>query len=288
MLIRRVLTVLLVAVGLASITSSPARADAGCDPGQSPWCQVDGSGDGTPGGGGNGGGGGCTWQGVAVPCQDPDLGYYAGGGCYYKPADPPPLPPRDATGGWYVRSCLTAPGSGVVTLFLAWVENPPAGPTPAQLAQQALAKIHLLGARIGLAPDPGGSGLVGNPVWMWTAVTAQTWGPQTATATGGAITVTLTAQATRIVWDMGNGHSVSCDNPGTPYTPNYGRADSPDCGYRYTTASTSPGSPHSRYHVTATTYWTVIWNGGGQTGVLNPTSVSQSSVEIQELQVVTQ
>jgi hypothetical protein len=294
MLIRATLAAAVATFGLIIIAPTAANAGGTCDPTQDPWCQVEGSGPGGGGGGGGGGGsggsGGCSWNGVPLPCSDPSLGFYIGDGCYLKKAEPPPFPPLPGhdTGGWYVKSCYTAPGSDQVNVVAEWVDDPPAGPTPEQLAQEALAKIHLLGARIGLAPDPNGSGLVGEPVWMWTAVTPGTWGPQSASASGGAITVNLTAKAQKIVWDMGDGHSVTCDNPGTAYSPSYGEKDSPNCGYRYPRASTSTSNPHGRYHITATTYWTVTWNGGGETGVLTPTSVSNSSVEIQELQVVTQ
>jgi len=169
-----------------------------------------------------------------------------------------------------------------------WMDNAAVGPTPAQLAAQALAKIHLLGAQIGIAPQPNGAGAVGLPVWLRTAVNAGTWGPQSASATGGGITVTITAKASRIVWDMGDGGQVTCDNPGTPYAAKYGMSASPTCPYTYTVPSSTTTHPHGRFTITATTYWTVNWAGGGQTGVLNPTSQSQTSVEIGEIPVVVQ
>jgi hypothetical protein len=176
----------------------------------------------------------------------------------------------------------------MVTQVNYWMADPQSGPTPAELAQQALAKIHLLGAQIGIAPRPDGSGAVGLPVWLWTAVTPGTWGPLSASETGGGITVTIEAHASRIVWDMGDGHQVTCGNPGTPYEAKYGFAASTTCGYTYTRPSSTADHPHGRYTVTATTYWTVAWSGGGQSGVLTPTSQSQTSVEIGEIQVVAQ
>jgi hypothetical protein len=179
------------------------------------------------------------------------------------------------------------PGGAVSQIYF-WMDNGGAAPTPAQLAQQALAKIHLLGARIGIAPQPGGAGAVGLPVWLWTAVTPGTWGPLSATASAGGITVTITARASRIVWDMGDGHTVACASPGTPYRASYGMASSPTCGYTYPRPSSTLGHPHGRFTITATTFWTVTWAGGGQTGTLTPTSRSQSSVEIGEIPVVVQ
>jgi hypothetical protein len=227
-----------------------------------------------------------------LPCQDPQFGSYVGNGCYWRalvpqPVDPPPAGQNPTDGAWGVESCYAA-GGGIVEQAYEWLSNGTAGLSPAQLAEQALAKIHLLGAQIGMAPQSDGSGAVGLPVWLWTAITPDTWGPLSDTASAGGISVTVTAEASRIVWDMGDGGRVSCANPGTPYQAPYGMAPSPTCGYTYSKPSSVPAHPHGRYTVTATTYWTVNWSGGGQTGVLNPTSQSQTSVEIGEIQVVGQ
>jgi hypothetical protein len=96
-----------------------------------------------------------------------------------------------------------------------------------------------------------------------------------------------TAKAQRIDWNMGDGHTVTCANAGTPYVPAYGLQQSPTCGYAYDRPSTGPAHPHARYMVTATTTWLITWAGGGRTGSLIVTRQSQSSVEIQQLQVVT-
>jgi hypothetical protein len=226
-----------------------------------------------------------------VPCQDPDLGYYVGGGCYWRAYDPPPNVPAPigevaSKGRWGMTSCYTALGSATVTQVDFWRLDPVNGPAPVDLAKQALAKIRLSGARIGIAPRPNGSGAVGLPVWLSTVVTAGTWGPLTANATGGGITVNIIAKAQRIVWEMGDGHQVNCANPGTPYEAKYRLAQSPTCGYVYSAPSVTTAHPDGRYTITATTYWTVTWAGGGQNGVLTPTSQSQSTIRIGEIPVV--
>ncbi len=289
MLIRRTIPALLLLITVFVLAPAPSQAAGTCDTQVNPWCTVDSGGGGTAGGGG-GTGGGCRWNGVPVLCQDPDYGSYIGGGCYVQVANPAPFPPLPghSTGGWYTQTCYTTPGSSVVTQAARWIDNPPSGPTPAQLAQQALARIHLFGAQIGVAPQPGGAGAVGLPVWLWTAVTPGTWGPLTASASGGGITVTIAARAHAIIWDMGDGHQVTCTSPGTSYQASFGLAQSPTCPYVYAKPSHTSAHPHGRYTVTATTQWTVTWTGGGQSGVLNPTSSSQTSVEIGEIQVVTQ
>jgi hypothetical protein len=228
-----------------------------------------------------------------VPCADPDFGSYLGNGCYWKPVNlqtaiPPPSGDDASEGVWGVKSCYTAPGSGAVMQMHWWRKNPTRTVDPARLARRALARLHLSGARIVVAPQPGGSGVVGLPVWLATERTAGTWGPQQASDTEGGMTVTVTARASRIVWTLGDGGSVSCDSPGTPYEPRYGMAASPTCGYVYARPSSTAAHPHGRYTITATTHWRVDWAGGGRTGVLTPTSRAATSVEIGEVQVVGQ
>ena len=85
----------------------------------------------------------------------------------------------------------------------------------------------------------------------------------TATATAGPVTTTATATPTKVVWDMGDGSTVTCDGPGTPYDPSSPAATT-TCSYTWPAAGT--------YTVTATTYWSVSWSatgaaGGGSLGV---------------------
>jgi hypothetical protein len=228
-----------------------------------------------------------------MPCTDPDYGTYLGNGCYFAPyaSQPTTRPPSGddpSKGVWGVKSCYTAPGSGVVMQLIMWRRSPTPTVDPAVLARRALAKLQLLGAQIVVAPQPGGAGAVGLPVWLSTAVTDGTWGPQRASESEGGVTVTITARASRIVWSLGDGNSVACANPGTAYEPRFGMAASPTCGYVYARPSSTPAHPHGRYTITATTYWTVDWAGGGQSGVLTPTSQASTSVEIGEVQVVAQ
>jgi hypothetical protein len=191
---------------------------------------------------------------------------------------------RDDPGGgtWYQRTCVsqTADGQvgfgGPVLLFDA--------PRPEVVARNALAKIRLVGAQIGIAPDPAGAGLVGLPVWLWTAVTPNTWGPLTAEETNNGLTARIRAQAVQIAWNMGDGHVVTCANPGTPYDPSYGGNPSPTCGHTYSTSSHN--QPGGRYTITANTTWRVEWTAGASSGVFVVVRTSQTTVRIDELQVV--
>jgi len=139
---------------------------------------------------------------------------------------------------------------------------------------------------IGIVPEPGPTsvGLVGLPVWMWTEQTANTWGPLTRTATAGGISITAAATVQRVDWDMGDGTTVTCTTPGTPYEDHHGDQMSPDCGYKYT--QTSVGLPGNAYNITATSHWNVEWSGGGASGQITVELTAETQIRVGELQVL--
>jgi hypothetical protein len=303
MLTRRILAAAAAAVLMSLALAGPASADGPGGGGEcgGPDCNVWGEVPGGPGGGGNdggddgdGGGGGssgCHFGGQTVPCSIGGLGWFnRSDGCYYLKSPPPPpgsaqQPAPGEVGNFYTITCGMYDG-GPVEARLEWVPGAPLQqpPDPEELARRALASITLKGADIGMAPRPGGAGLVNLPVWMWTAVTPSTWGPISASASEAGLTVTITAKAERIVWDMGDGHSVTCASPGTPFKTGNGGQQSPTCGYVY--GSSSRDRSGGKYTVTATTDWRVDWAGGGATGVIDQTRTAGTTVQIDELQVV--
>lgn len=192
-------------------------------------------------------------------------------------------------GAVYVRTCRYYMTTGASTTITEAVYGGPGGPPepavdPAVVAQQAVDKMLLRGPEIGITPKPGGTGVIGMPVYMWTSTGAETYGPNSATATAGAVSVTATAKVSRIVWNMGDGHSVVCTTAGTPYKAAYGKQPSPDCGHRYTRPSSAQTS--GKYHVTATSTWTIDWAGGGATGQLTEVRNSAVDIAVAEVQVV--
>jgi hypothetical protein len=288
---------------LAAPAGAARRADPGgsCPPGQEN-CDVwdDDPGTGTPGGGGDGGddgggdgggGGGparCQWNGRPLPCYDSVLGHFNNGdGCYYKLAEPQPA---DTPAGkqWYVATCNGGDLGSQRTVLL---DGPPPGfdapPDPEELARRALASITLKKPLLAVAPRKSvGPGLVGLPVWLWTSRRPAYWGALTAEASERGLTVEISAAVDRIVWKMGNGDTVECTKPGTPYDPDGSHAGeaSPDCGY-------ADGYPHpGTYRITATTYWTVTWSASsGASGTISQTRTGGVvEIQINELQVVTQ
>ncbi|MGG8410359.1 ATP/GTP-binding protein [Streptomyces sp. 12297] len=158
---------------------------------------------------------------------------------------------------------------------------------PAVLAQQAVDSMLLTGPKIA-SPRADGTYTVGVPMWLWVTPSATTWGPNTASASAGGITVNATAKVSSISWRMGDGSSVTCSGPGTAYTAARGLSPSPDCGHLYRRPSSE--QPGIKYQGTATTTWTVDWAvvGGGQSGQLTETRQTAFAVSVGELQVVGQ
>ncbi len=235
-------------------------------------------------------------DGSTVPCSDPTYGSWSQDrNAYCRRLSPQPPPGDSRWEGHYpegaVYECILGPayqGSGRVGTV--WLPSAPVGAlpamTPEEAAQFVVERMDLRAADIGIVPEdaPGRVGLVGLPVWMWTTPGPTTFGPQTLTGTAGGITITATARVERIVWSMGDGTSVTCTTPGTPYQESYGDQMSPDCGHRY--SRTSVGKPGNAYPITATSYWAVNWTGGGASGRIDLDLTAQTQIQVGELQVL--
>ena len=233
----------------------------------------------------------CLSFGTPTPCQDPSFGTWSNAlQCYLKRTDPPPPTTSPLWDGHYpdgaIYDCVDpgVPGTGGGEF---WLPGPPPGGglTPAQAAGLVVRRMVLGAADIGIVPEdkPGSIGAVGAPVYMWTTPGPTTFGPQVLTNRAGGMTITATAKVDRIVWTMGDGASVVCRTPGTPYEDRYGFDSSPDCGYRYT--RTSAGQPGNAYPLTATWYWLIDWTGpGGSAGQIPLTLSSSTRIVVGELQ----
>lgn len=160
--------------------------------------------------------------------------------------------------------------------------QPPQQVNPRELAQRAVDSMTLLGPDIA-SPRPAGTYTVGVPMWMWVSRSATTFGPNRASASAGGVRVTATAEVSKVVWQMGDGTSVTCHGPGTPYQASQGMSSSPTCGHVYSTTSAARGG---KDRVTATSTWTIGWQGGGAAGQLIEVRQSSVQVAIGEVQVV--
>lgn len=252
------------------------------------------SGPGTPGGAEpvNTGPTVCRYGDQEVPCEAEGFFWNASQACYARLADPQPAPADPVWGGrteGVIVECrpphCVVEGVGGDDCYVDYywaAAGPGVGPSPRELAERAVEVMSLRAIAIGIVPEdlPDRVGLVGMPTWMWVADPGEsTTGPITRTASAGGVTVTATARIDRIVWSMGDGATVAC-GVGTPYVDEYGSASSPDCGHRYT--------QQGRYTVTATSYWTVEWAGGGQSGTIPLSFADSTQITVGEAQVLVQ
>ena len=133
------------------------------------------------------------------------------------------------------------------------------------MAQQAVSELTLPNPQIDTSPSPGADQLVGLPTWLWLGKAG--WQATTATAAVPGESVTATATPASVTWSFGDGTTLVCQGPGTPYTASDSSdAASPTCGHTY--ASSSAGQPDDAFTVTATVSWSVTWAGGGQAGTV--------------------
>jgi hypothetical protein len=267
--------VFLLAGAFVAMQASAARAEDGVgrvdctqDP-KAAECGVNVTVPGKPGGSGNGGNGGSS---------NGSGGSGTKSSCVWKLASPQP-PPQTAgqKGAWYSQVCISAAGTQGFGSAPVWIAAGPV-PDPAAVAQSAWAKLRLPSPVIRSNPDASKTDvLVTVPVWLW--VDGSSWGSRSATASVPGLSVTATAAATKVVWQVGDGTSITC-RQGTPWTQGTDPAKaSPTCGHTYDLPGTLT--------MTATMTWTVTWAGGGQTGTVpNLTTTAQTTVNVSEAPAV--
>jgi hypothetical protein len=206
--------------------------------------------------------------------------------CTYRP-DPAYQPPAGAdphpagSGGWYLMTCpdaLKPTGAATWTSTVVWLAAPPPAaallPDPAQLAAQARSLLRLATPVIESNPRPGLPQMVSVPMWAW--IPAGVYAPVSATASVPGEAVTATARPTSVAWSFGDGTSLVCAGPGTPYTAGSDpKAASPTCGHTYTA-----DSGRGTFTVSATVRWTVTWSGAGQSGAFNDMSTTATEAVV--------
>lgn len=143
---------------------------------------------------------------------------------------------------------------------------------PAAVA--VVARDRLRPAAPVIGSNPAGTQLVHLPTWLW----LREWAPVSASASAPGVTATATATPRSVDWSMGDGHTVSCAGPGTPYRAETGPQEaSPDCGHTYTISSAL--EPDFTFPVVATVRWKVRWSAAGQSGSF-PDLITSASTEV--------
>jgi hypothetical protein len=273
----RRLTTTVTAVAAAVLAScQPAHGEAwgGVDCTQQPrppQCQVTvidpGDGGDLEGGGGGGGEPVCRIDGQVVACHEPGLGWLHSDGCYHRPD------PRIGPGpNWWERACHDPGTDSYYSGGWVWRQAPPASLAP--VVQRAVDLLTIPRPQIAASPALDAVQVVRVPVWWW--IEPGTWHTRTATAAIPALTITAQATPTQATWHAGDGTSITCHGPGTPWTPHQDPgAASPTCGHTYTTASGS--GPGGTYTVRAELSWAISWTGGGMNGTLPAITTSTTA-----------
>jgi len=178
----------------------------------------------------------------------------------------PTAPAAPGTG--HAGSAPAAGGGGVPRQLLNAMVGPGGAlPEPGTLARLVVRYLRLPDPVIESSPAPGALQLVRLPVWLWVAPAA--WQPRSQTAQVPGESVTATATPVLAAWSMGDGSTVTCHGPGTPYGGGSPAAASPTCGYTY--QESSAGQPGGAFRVTVTVTWDITWKAtGGAGGVLAP------------------
>ena len=117
------------------------------------------------------------------------------------------------------------------------------------------------------------------------------YSPVSASAAAGGVTSTVSVVPGTVTWNMGDGHTVTCNGPGVAYDPSRSFASQlpPPCGYTYSVSSAD--QPGEVFQVTATVSYSATWTvtgapGGGTLGPVNRTA--SIPVTVGEIQVLNQ
>jgi hypothetical protein len=241
----------------------------------------------------------CLFAGEPIECTS-DVGTWSNTRqCWVRRVVPDP-PPGDPRWGSHVDGSVWScrpPGAGEGGTAgggfgggAYWYWSPdgvdPDVVDPVDLAEEAIERMRLLAPRVGMTPLAADAPMVvGVPTWLWVANAGpRAWGPISRSATAGSTTVTARAQVSSVVWDMGDGHTLTCMGPGTPWSRALGTEASPTCGHVFERPSVD--EPDRTFDVTATTHWEVNWSGAGQTGRITFTLSGTRELEVTEIQVL--
>ena len=214
-----------------------------------------------------------------------------GGGSRRNAAgDGVPQPPTFVTGNFV---CIGVPGlvssvtgvSGCAPITPGSAGAPPLAVNPFGLAVQARNQLVLPGPTVHTAP-PSGRLVVQWQTWLW--MDAGVWQPLSASASAGLVSATVMARPVRVRWDMGDGHVIVCDGPGTAWQPGVPAAQQhPSCSYVY--RRSSAGQPDNSYVIRTSIDWSTSWVAAGAPGggALDPAITTGSlAVQVGEVQAL--
>lgn len=158
--------------------------------------------------------------------------------------------------------------------------------TPPEAAWIAIStELILPSPTPGIGPNPTANrwkmAVVGYPYWLWADGDTEA----SAEASAAGLHVSLNADVSSLVFDMGDGTKVKCKGTGTKWsdkTSSSAPTESPSCGYRWKKMS----GKDKTYTVTMTAYWEVDWVAGDSTGTEYLVTTATRQVPVGELQTV--
>jgi len=217
---------------------------------------------------GSDGGPGCDVEAESteeLPGEAPDPGGDSGGDeSGSSAADEPPPCEGDAS----LMQCTAYVGGGE--------EEDDEGVDLVEVAHQARASLELDEPELSMSPSADGPVLVHVPVWMW--IDEDQWAEQSASASVPGGEDTVTAAPSSVSWQMGDGTTVDCEGPGTPFeaSTHDPEESSPDCGHTYT----STGQVEMSAQVT----WETSWESDdGESGSL-PSLTTETSQQVEVIE----
>ncbi len=159
---------------------------------------------------------------------------------------------------------------------------------PYAVALEAENSIVLPKPDVHVNPSP--AAVVNLPTWLW--VGSSSWHAFSVSASIGSVTATAVAVPVSIRWSMGDGTTVTCTGPGTPFAAGVpAGAQTTDCSYDYSISSAGQPSPDGdpndgSFVVSATITWSVSWSAAGAVaGGTLPTLFTSTSTHLRVEQV---
>jgi hypothetical protein len=187
-------------------------------------------------------------------------------------------------GRYYGLLCRDDDGRLVYERYLRYELGDPFSGMLAAERAAALAYEELVLPQPDLRHNPPGEQVVGIPTWLWID---DAWEPRSASATIGDVTSTVSAEPVDVTWELGDGTTVVCPGPGSPYeVARPPEAQSTDCRHTYIWSSHS--HPAGAYELRARMRYRISWTastgeGGDLGGLTRAGTVPLFVREIQAL-----
>ncbi|MXZ30503.1 MAG: hypothetical protein F4236_07505 [Acidimicrobiia bacterium] len=124
--------------------------------------------------------------------------------------------------------------------------KPPPRPSRTSVISSAMGALNPPRPKIHTSPSHRKGLLVQTSTWLW--LSPSYWRTYSTTIMVMGYVVTIFATPTTVRWKMGNGDSITCIGPGTPWVAGFGDSLS-TCKYTY--RHSSDGKPGDRYKITA-------------------------------------